>query len=181
MRTLIVSEDITLDGVVGSPDRWSAPFQCDDMAEFLRRQMQEADALLLGRATYQEFAGYWPFQSNDASGVAAYINKVAKFVVSSTLEQADWQNTTIIGGNAAEQIAKLKAQPGKSIVVTGSAVLAQSLMKHHLIDEYRLFVAPVVIGQGKHLFPDGSDMQPLKLAEVKPFSSGVVLLIYKRA
>ena len=179
MRRLIVSENITLDGVVGSPDKWFAPYQSDDIAEFMKGQMATSDALLLGRATYQEFAAYWPFQTNDDSGVADYINKVAKFVVSSTLDKADWHNTTILSGNTAEEITNLKRQNGKNIVVTGSAELAQSLMQHNLIDEYRLFLTPVVVGRGKRLFPDSIDAQTLEHVETKIFNSGVVMIRYQ--
>ncbi|MEP7189163.1 MAG: dihydrofolate reductase family protein [Roseiflexaceae bacterium] len=177
MRKLIVSENVTLDGVMESPD---LSYQSEDMAEVVQAQMLAADALLLGRVTYQEFAAYWPFQTNDAAGVADYINKVAKFVVSSTLANADWRNTTILGGNVAEEIAKLKQQSGKDIVVTGSGALVHSLMPLNLIDEYRLFVNPLVVGRGKRLFPAGID-QKLQLVESKTFSSGALMLRYQPA
>jgi dihydrofolate reductase len=175
VRKLIVSENVTLDGVMESP---GLSYQSEDMAEVLQGQMMAADALLLGRVTYQEFAAYWPFQANDAAGVADYINKVAKFVVSSTLDKADWHNTTILSGNAADEITKLKQQSGQDIVVTGSGVLVHSLMRDNLIDEYRLFINPIVAGRGKRLFPNGIE-QALQHVETKTFSSGAVMIRYQ--
>jgi dihydrofolate reductase len=178
MRKLIVSENVTVDGVMESPD---LSYQSDDMAEVVQGQMLAADALLLGRVTYEEFAAYWPFQTNNELGVADYINNVAKFVVSTTLNRADWHNTTIISGNLAGEITNLKHQSGKNIVVTGSATLVQSLMRANLVDEYRLFVTPIVVGRGKRLFPDDIERQTLQPVETKAFSSGVVMIRYQPA
>ncbi|MEO7909780.1 MAG: dihydrofolate reductase family protein [Roseiflexaceae bacterium] len=175
MRKLIVSENVTLDGVMEAPD---LSYQSDDMAEVVQGQMRAADALLLGRVTYQEFAAFWPFQKDDAAGVADYINNVAKFVVSSTLDKADWHNTTILSGDAVAEIAKLKQQSGQDIVVTGSGALVHSLMPHHLIDEYRLFFNPIVVGHGKRLFPDGIN-QRLQQIETQTFSSGAIMIRYQ--
>jgi dihydrofolate reductase len=178
MRKLIVSENMTLDGVIESPD---LSYESEDMTEVVQEQMMAADALLLGRVTYEEFAAYWPFQTDNELGIADYINNVAKFVVSSTLVKTDWHNTTIISRNVPEEITKLKQQGGKDIVVTGSAMLVQSLMRDNLIDEYRLFAAPIVAGHGKRLFPDSIDTLKLRHVETKTFSSGVVLLRYQPA
>lgn len=131
--------------------------------------------------TKGEFASFWPLQTNNEMGIADYINNVAKVVVSSTLEKAAWHNTTIIRGNLAEEINKLKGQPGGNIVVIGSAKLVQSLMQADLVDEFQLSLAPVVLGRGKKLFPAGVAAQKLQLVETKPFSTGVVLLRYQPA
>ena len=128
--------------------------------------------------TYEEFVTFWPFQTDDGTGVADYINSVAKFVISSTLKQAEWNNTTILSGELAEEIGKLKQAEGKHITVTGSGALVHALLRAGLVDEVRLFVNPVVRGHGKRLFPDGFD-QKLELVETKPFNSGAVMLRYQ--
>lgn len=175
MRKVIVSENVTLDSVMEAPD---LSYQSDDMVAVNMKHMQAADALLLGRKTYQEFAGFWPFQIDDTTGVADYINSVPKFVLTSTLDQTDWNNTTILSGNLADEITKLKQQDGKDIVVTGSGELVQSLMRANLIDEYRLFIAPTVRGHGKRLFADRMD-NTLYLLETRTFDSGVVMIRYQ--
>lgn len=141
-------------------------------------RMRASDALLLGRVTYEIFAAFWPHQTDDKTGIKDYLNNVPKFVVSSTLKKADWVNTKILSGPLVEEITKLKQQPGKDIVVTGSATLAQSLMRANLIDEYSLMVFPIVLGSGKRLFKDG-DQTNLKLIASKVFSSGIALLKYR--
>jgi dihydrofolate reductase len=178
VRKLIVTENVALDGVMEAPD---LSYQSADMVDVNQEHMHAADVLLLGRVTYEEFAAFWPFQTDDETGVANYINNVAKFVVSSTLDKAGWHNTTILTGNVAEEVTKLKQQSGKDIVVSGSGKLVQFLMRENLVDEFRLFVAPAVRGHGKRLFPDGTDAQKLRLVETRPFRSGVVLLRYQRA
>lgn len=178
MRKLIVTENLTADGVMENPN---LSYQSDDLITVNKANMQAADALLLGRKTYQEFVAFWPFQTDDKTGVADYINSVAKYVVSSTLQKAEWNNTTILSGPLAEEIANLKQQSGRDIVVTGSATLVWSLMRQALVDEYRLFVAPEVRGHGKRLFPDPGATQALRLVESLSFSSGVVLIRYQPA
>ena len=175
MRTLIVTENVTLDGVMEAPD---LSYQSADMIGVNQPHMMAADALLPGRKTYQEFAAFWPLQTDDQTGVAEYINTVAKYVVSSTLDKADWHNTSILSGNLVEGITALKRQNGKDIVVTGSGELVWSLTREGLIDEYRLFIAPTVRGHGKRLFPDGIDAQKLQPVETRTFDSGVVLIRY---
>ena len=176
MRTLIVTENVTLDGVMSDPD---LSFQSDDLIATNKANMAAADALLLGRKTYQEFAGFWPYQTDDPTGVAEYINQVAKYVVSSTLDKADWHNTMILRGNLVEEITALKRQNGKDIVVTGSGELVWTLLRENLVDEYRLFITPTVRGHGKRLFPDGINAQQLQLLETRAFDSGVVLIRYR--
>lgn len=181
MRKVIVYEYVTLDGVMESPDKWQLPYYSDDVAEFNKAQILAFDASLLGRVTYEMFASYWPLQTHNEFGIADKVNSTPKFVVSSTLKKAEWNNSTIIKKNVAEEITKLKQQSGGHIGITGSATLVQSLMQHDLIDEYRLMVHPVVLGSGKRLFRDGSDTKALKLVDTKTFSSGVVVLSYQPA
>ena len=178
MRKIIVSEFLTLDGVMEAPEEWQFPYLSDDVAEFIKVQILALDAQLLGRVTYDIFAASWPSQTNNEFGIADKLNSMPKYVVSSTLKKADWNPTTVINGNVVEAISKLKQQPGGSIGITGSATLVQSLMKADLIDEYQLQVYPIVLGKGRRLFKDGIDKK-LKLVESKTFSSGVVILIYQ--
>ncbi len=178
MRALIVTENITLDGVIDARDGWFSPYGGDDIAAVNREHMAAADAVLLGRVTYEQFAGYWPAQTDDTTGVSDYLNRTTKYVVSSSLTTTDWQNTTILGGPLAGDIATLKRQPGKEIVATGSVTLVRSLGRESLIDGYRLFVHPVVLGHGRRLFPDGIDRK-LRLVDTRTFHSGVVLLSYQ--
>jgi dihydrofolate reductase len=142
--------------------------------------MAEADAMLLGRVTYQEFASYWPYQNSADQPFTDYLNNTPKFVVSTTLaEPLKWQNSTLIQENVAEEIAKLKQQPGKSIGITGSGTLVRSLLQDGLLDELGLMVHPIVLGSGKRLFEEGGDQKGLKLVDSKTFSTGVVYLTYQ--
>jgi dihydrofolate reductase len=178
-RKLVAYEYVTLDGVMESPEAWQFPYFSDDVADFIKTQILEFDAILLGSATYEIFAANWPQRTHNEFGIADKLNRAPKFVVSSKLAKADWNNTTLIKGKVASQIAKLKRQPGGDIALIGSATLLQSLMESDLIDEYRLLVHPIVMGQGKHLFNDVSLITSLKLVETSVFSSGVVLLRYQ--
>jgi dihydrofolate reductase len=138
--------------------------------------------MLLGRVTYQEFASYWPYQNSAEQPFTDYLNNTPKFVVSTILEAPlEWQNSTLIKGNVAEEIAKLKQQPGKSIGITGSATLVQSLLKDDLLDELGLMIHPVVVGSGKRLFQEGGGPKGLKLVDSMTFSTGVVSLTYQPA
>ncbi len=160
-------------------EQWQPPYFSDDVAEEIRAEIHAADGSLLGRVTYEIFAAYWPLQTHNEFGIADKLNSEKKFVVSSTLEKAEWNNSTLIKGNVAEEVRKLKQQPGGDIRVVGSATLVQSLMQANLIDEYWLLVHPLVLGRGKRLFRDGIETTPLKLVEAKAFRSGVVLLCYQ--
>jgi dihydrofolate reductase len=133
--------------------------------------------------TYEEFAGYWPQQSAEEMDIAAYMNETPKYVVSSTLDRADWQNTTLIDGkNAVAELQKLKEQPGKKISITGSGTLVRSLLREGLLDELHLLVHPIVVASGKkRLFPEGYDQQPLKLVDSRTFDTGVLYLTYQPA
>jgi dihydrofolate reductase len=167
---------MSLDGVMEDP-AWTFPYWNDEIAKFKGEESSASDALLLGRVTYQGFAQAWP-QSKDEG--AAYFNNVRKYVVSTTLDTVEWNNSTLINDNIVEEITKLKQQDGEDIMVHGSAMLVQTLMQHNLVDRYRLLVYPVVMGKGKRLFKEGTTAT-LKLVESQTFSSGVVALIYEPA
>ena len=177
MRKVVVTEFVSLDGVIENPV-WTGPYWNDEIAKFKFDELFASDALLLGRVTYRGFAQAWPSQT-DEQGFADRMNSLPKFVASRTLESAEW-NASLIKDNVADAVAKLKQQPGQDILVGGSGTLIQTLMQHNLIDEYRLLVYPVVLGSGQRLFQDGSTAN-LKLVDTKSFSSGVVALIYHPA
>lgn len=174
MRKLVVTEFMSLDGVVENP-AWTFPYWNDEIANFKAEETNASDALLLGRTTYEGFAVAWP-NSQDAG--AAYFNGVRKYVVSTTLDKAEWNNSVIIKDNIMAEISKLKQQEGTNITVHGSTTLAQSLLENNLVDSVRLLVYPVVIGKGLRLFNEATAGK-LKLVESRQFSSGVVGLIYK--
>ena len=180
MRRLVITQNITLDGSIEMLDDWFDPqLQDEDLLAESHRQDSQADALLLGRQTFEDFRGYWPKQTDDATGVTDYLNRVAKYVVSSTMTDPDWEYSTILSGDAVEAASALKSQPGKDIVVTGSISLAHVLIAGGVVDEYRLFVYPTVQGRGRHLFPDRSAIGRLTLVEpAKSFRSGITLLRY---
>lgn len=174
MRKVVVTEFMSLDGVMEEP-AWTFPYWSDDIAKFKDEESSASDALLLGRVTYQGFAAAWP-ESEDEG--ADYFNSVRKHVVSTTLDRVEWNNSTLIKDNIVEEIIKLKQQDGKEIMVHGSATLVQTLIQHDLVDRYRLLVYPLVLGEGKRLFKEGSTAS-LKLLDSKSFSSGVVALVYE--
>ena len=180
MRKVIVSEFVTLDGVMEAPHQWQGPFWHDDMGKYKFDELLASDALLLGRVTYQEFASAWP-SITDEDGFADRMNNLPKYVVSTTLEEADWTNSSLIRANVPAEVSRLKEQPGQDILIMGSAYLVNSLMQHGLIDEYRLMIHPVVVGSGKRLFKDGSDTTAMRLVDTKSFGSGVVVLTYEPA
>ena len=182
MRKIVAGTFVSLDGVMEAPDQWHFPYFNDEMGEAVGSGMAAADAMLLGRVTYQEFASYWPHQSNDVEP-AEFMNGVTKYVVSTTLDNvAEWQNSTLIDGtNFVEEMTKLKQQPGKDISVVGSAKLVQSLLRENLLDELSLLVHPIVVGSGKRLLDGDIGQKPLKLVEAKTFSTGVLHLIYQPA
>lgn len=187
MGKVVVSEFVSLDGVIEDPGGaekfehggWTIPYWSDDIGAFKFDELMTSDALLLGRVTYEGFAAAWPGQADEA-GFADRMNNLPKYVVSTTLDKADWNNSTIISGNVAEEVASLKEQPGQDILINGSGKLIQSLMPDNLIDEYRLLVYPIVLGSGKRLFQGGLDTT-LKLVESRAFDSGVILLRYQPA
>jgi dihydrofolate reductase len=180
MRKLVITQNITLDGSIEMLDDWFDPqLQDEDLLEESHRQDALADTLLVGRQTFEDFRGYWPKQTDDATGVTDYLNRVAKYVVSTTMSDPQWENSTVLTGDAVELTTALKAQPGKDIVLTGSISLAHTLIAAGVVDEYRLFVYPAVQGRGRRLFPDGTGIPRLTLVEPpKSFRSGITLLRY---
>jgi dihydrofolate reductase len=176
MRKIVVSEFLTLDGVMEDPG-WTFPYWNDKIATFKLDELFASDALLLGRLTYQGFAGAWPSRT-DEEGYADRMNNLPKYVVSTTLEMAEWNNSTLIKENVVAQISELKQQPGQSILVFGSGTLVQTLVQHDLVDDFVLLLYPLVLGKGKRLFREGSNVM-LRLVESQVFSSGVVALSYQ--
>ena len=182
MRKVIVVELLSLDGVMESPEEWAFSYSNDEMEEANASGMAASDAMLLGRVTYQEFASYWPYQDSADQPFTDYLNNTPKFVVSTTLEEPlQWQNSTLIEGNVAEEITTLKQQPGKDIGIVGSGALVRSLLRDDLLDELRLMVHPVVMGSGKRLFEEGGDRKALELVDSKTFGTGVLYLTYQPA
>ncbi|MEV0697986.1 dihydrofolate reductase family protein [Saccharopolyspora sp. NPDC050389] len=180
MRKLVVTENITVDGVIDMACGWFDPLDNDgdqsDITAALTEQREAADALLVGRNTFVDFREFWPKQTDDTTGVSDYLNAVDKYVVSSTLTEPGWQNSTVLRGPLVDEVAALKAAPGRDIVATGSIRLVHALIAANLVDEYRLFVFPVAVGHGARLF-DSTNVE-LELLETRPFVSGVVLLRY---
>ncbi len=175
MRKLIVTEFMSLDGVIENPG-WTFQYWTDGTAAFKGEETSANEALLLGRVTYEGFAQAWPNRTDDDPG-AAYFNGTRKYVVSSTLDKAEWNNSVIIKGDLVEEITKLKQEDGPDLVVHGSAKLAQGLMEHNLVDRYRFLVYPLVLGEGQRLF-EGGTPATLKLVEAKTLDKGVVALVY---
>jgi dihydrofolate reductase len=181
MRRVGAWELVSLDGVMERPEEWAFSYSDGEMREASASGMAASDALLLGRVTYEHLAAYWPNQPG-GEPMVDYINSVPKYVVSGTLEEPlAWNNSTIISGNVAEEIARLKRQPGKDITILGSGTLVRSLLRDGLLDELTLMVHPVVLGSGKRLFEDRSDARALMLASSRTFSTGVVSLAYRPA
>ena len=185
MRKVIVSEFVTLDGVMEDPGGaegfkhggWTFQFGGADQQQFKVEELFKADALLLGRRTYEGFAAAWPTMPGTGE-FGERMNSLPKYVVSTTLSEMTW-NATLITGDLTEELPRLKQEAGQDILIFGSGQLVQTLHERDLIDEYRIMVFPVVLGSGKRLFPDGNEKKPLRLVESKTFTSGVVLLIYQ--
>lgn len=183
MRTLAITENTTVDGSIEMLGDWFDPrgqgeADNSDLTEELHRQDSQADGLLLGRQTFEDFRSYWPLQTDDATGVTAYLNQVQKYVVSSTLTDPGWENSTVLAGDPVAEVRALKEQPGQDIVVTGSITLVHALVAAGLVDEYRLFTYPAVQGRGRRLFPDGYEVPRLRLLESKAFRSGITYSRY---
>jgi dihydrofolate reductase len=194
MGTLTIATFMTLDGVMqapGGPDEdrdggfehggWSFPYFSEDLGDVINDAFAKAEAILLGRRTYEIFAASWPNFPDKDDPVASRLNTLPKYVVSTTLEKADWEPTTIVRGDVPAEVAKLKGQYAGEIQVHGSAGLAQTLHTHGLIDEYRLFIEPVVLGTGKRLFEPGTAATALRLVESRPMGKGAVLATYQPA
>ena len=183
MRKLVVTENITLDGVIDMAEGWFDPLNEDvdqsDLTAATIEHQKDADALLVGRNTFESFRGFWPQQTDDPTGVSDYLNAVNKYVVSGTMDDPGWENSTVLRGPLVDEVRELKEAPGHDIIATGSTQLVHALISAGLVDEYRLFVFPVVVGRGARLF-ESADVK-LELLETRPFVSGAVLLRYADA
>ena len=183
-RRLIVAENMTANGVIEFLDPWFDPGEQEDeelLAVVLGHAATET-ALLLGRRTFEDFRGYWPLQSDDKTGFTAHLNQVPKYVVSTTLGDPAWENSRVLSGSLEDEVQQLKARPGGEIGITGSISVVHALMRADLVDEYRLFVYPVVSSRGRNLVTDGlMSMRGLRLTESRSFRCGVVLLTYTRS
>jgi dihydrofolate reductase len=186
MRTLAITQNITVDGSIEMLGDWFDPqgqggADATDLLEELHGQDREADGLLVGRQTFEDLRGYWPTQSDDTTGITDYLNQVQKYVVSSTMTDPGWQNSTVLSGDPVEEVRALKEQPGRDIVTTGSITLCHALIRARLVDQYRLFVYPVVQGRGRRLFPDGVEVPQLSLLDAKAFRCGITYSRYAPA
>lgn len=192
MSKVVVQTFLTLDGVYqapGDPNEdteggfthggWQVPYFDADAGKVMDSQMPELGALLLGRKTYQIFAGYWPgAPAGDPFGMR--LNSIPKYVVSRTLDKLEWNNSRLIKENIPQEIARLRQMPGKGMIsVTGSGKLAQYLMQQDLVDEYELWINPIILGEGKRLFADGRQPHNLKLIDTRVMPSGVVIMNYE--
>ena len=180
MRKIIVGEFVSLDGVVEAPDAWHFPYVNDEMFESMWSGLAEADTMLLGRVTYESYAGAFA-NAPDDDPVAAQMNRPAKVVVSNTLRDLEWQNSTPLPGDVVEQVTKLKEEPGGAILTTGSITLVRTLLRAGLVDELSLLVHPIVVGTGRRLFEDDGPQVRLEFVDCKVFSTGVVHQVYRRA
>lgn len=185
---------LTLDGVMQGPGRpdedrrggfehggWAPPYQDEVMGTASAEGMAETEALLFGRRTYEDFYGYWPNQT-EPNPFTAMLNNVQKYVVSTTLEEPlPWSNSTLLNGDAAESVARLRDQPGGDIVILGSGELIRSLMRHHLIDQYTLLIHPLMLGTGRRLFPDDGSAASLQLVDTVTTTTGVIMATYRPA
>ena len=186
MRRLIVSEFVTLDGVMEAPggeeghphSGWVIDFLSPEQEKYKLLEVLESDILLLGRVTYEGFAGAWPERGGE---FADRMNSMPKLVASTTLKEPEWENTGVIEGDVAERIAKVKQQDGGPILVAGSRTLVHTLLEHDLIDELRLMVFPVMLGSGDRVFPDSPDKTMLSLVDTRRFDSGVQVHTYEPA
>lgn len=183
MRELVITQNITVDGSIEMLGDWFDPqgqagVDMSDLMAELHRLTEQGDGLLLGRRTFEDMRGYWPQQTDDQTGITEELNQVQKYVVSSTMTDPEWQNSRVLSEDWLEQVRALKEASGKEIGVTGSIRLTHALIEAELVDEYRLFVYPVVQGRGRRLFPDGHEVPRMKLVDGKTFRSGIALLRY---
>lgn len=193
MRKLVVTEFLSLDGVIQAPGAadedteggfahggWQPPYFDDVMLAAATEGMAATDAYLFGRKTYQKMAAYWSTGPSD-SPFTEHLNSTAKYVASTTLHEVEWSNSTLLPGDVAEGVAELKEQPGKNIAVLGSGELVQTLIGHDLVDEYSLFVCPLVLGTGKRLFRNVEQPRRLDLVDSTVTGTGTVILTYRPA
>jgi dihydrofolate reductase len=193
MSKLVVLEYVSLDGVIQAPGHaaedpegnfahggWTAPF-IPAHRHHVAPSFQSADAFLFGRLTYDIFAAFWPTVTDPTDEIAQALNTRPKFVASRSLTDPQWPGTTVLGDDVPTKVAELRDRPGRELLVVGSAQLAQSLLGHALVDEYRLLVHPIVVGTGKKLFRDGSSLTRMALVEATTSTDGLVLLSYQPA
>jgi dihydrofolate reductase len=193
MRTLAVIDFLSLDGVMQAPGQpeedteggftyggWAIPYHDETLAESVADSMAATDAYLFGRKTYENFAAYWPTAPRDIP-FTDHLNNTAKYVVSKTLKDPDWHNSTVIAGDVVEEVRKLKQQPGGNIAVLGSGELVKTLIANDLVDAMSIFTLPVVLGGGKKLFADGSAPHSYKLTRSRVSSTGLMIAHYERA
>jgi dihydrofolate reductase len=183
MRNVVVSTYVTLDGVMENP-AFSAPYWSDEAQALAREQLWASDALLLGRTTYEEFAAAWPTDAwiEREGEFAERMNTLPKYVASTTLtEPLAWQGSTLLEGDIADAVRKLKEQPGQDILMYSSVTLMHALMKDDVIDEFRIWVHPLILGTGRRLFEEGLDTSTLELVDTTTLPNGVVVLHYRRA
>jgi dihydrofolate reductase len=178
MRKIVAGLFMSLDGVVEAPEKWTGPSMNAEVGQAIGSQTAAMDAMLLGRLTYQTFAASF---AGGSDPMATQMDSTPKYVVSTTLHSADWQNSTLISGDVAAQLTELKQRPGKNIGISGSATLVRSLLRDNLLDELALIVPPIVVGGGKTLFEGCDQALPLALVDSKTFSNGVLSLTYTRA
>jgi len=176
MRKVIVSNNVTLDGKVDEPRGWALPGDDREFVKYQTELLSHSDGLLLGRGTYEFFAGVWPSRSGEFPD---RMNSIAKYIASTTLKDLEWENSHLIEGNVPEAVANLKQQPGQDLVIYGSNDLMHSLLEHDLIDEYRLWLYPVVLGKGRSLFKDGVERMALDLVDTTVIPPGVAILRYQ--
>jgi dihydrofolate reductase len=189
---LTITTFLSLDGVMQAPggpeeDRsngfeyggWLVPFADEDMNRYVSEWFAQADAFLFGRKTYEIMAAYWPRVTDENDPVAGPMNRLPKYVASGTLDRLDWANSHLITGDVVEEVTKLKQQPGGELQVHGSGELARTLIDHNLIDEYRLWIYPVVLGAGKRLFAEGVTPTALRLVDTRATSTGVAVHSYQ--
>lgn len=179
MRKVIVSTYVTLDGVMDDPTAWSLDYFDDEAGKYATELLFGSGGLLLGRNTYESFVAAWPSRAGDP--FADKINGMPKYVASTTLEELDWENATLIEGDVPDAVAKLKEEPGQDLLIYGCRELMHSLLERDLIDEYRIWVHPVVVGSGRRLFKDGVDGFKLTLTDTKVLPSGVAIHTYESA
>ena len=190
MRSVIAVEYLSLDGVIQAPGHagedpeggfahggWTGPFMADHR-RYLSESFQAAGAFLLGRVTYEIFAAYWPTVTDEHDAIARALNSLPKYVASTALRLPEWQGTTMLRSDLPGEVTKLKQHPGNPILVIGSSALAQTLMHHDLIDEYQLWLHPIVLGGGKRFFRDNGPMRTLRLVDTRTTVSGLVILTY---
>ncbi len=177
---LVATEYVSLDGIFEEPGQWSFPFFGEEAVRFKSRELEAADALLLGRKTYEGFAAAWPTMEGTGE-FGEKMNRMPKYVVSSTLEKAAWTGSIVITGDLESEIERLKGMPGRDLLLSGSGQLLNGLSQAGLIDLYRFMVHPIILGSGARLFPDGIDETVLQLTRHETFDTGIVILEYEPA